>query len=399
MRIYTCTPVEFGGGEDFFGRDSGLLSRGLRAIGMESKAVMPGFHQPEDLDELIRTEFKNLESADWWRAQELNGVVLYAWGKPKFRNVAKAIHEAEIFLVLNQDNGGLVSPLAGLVPWLREQWNLSGKVLSFQGCLHFVKLVLRGLSLGLFYTDPLRAAHLKHGDRIACVSPTAAGHYRKLCKIYGGRKLAIKVTMVPHAVEPIFKYDGRSKKRQIVTVGRWEDETQKRPSLLVSVITKLIVEDQELRMVVVGNRTPMLQEWHSRLTKAQQDRVELYGFADRKELAGLMSDSMIFYSPSAYESFGIAAAEALCSGCGVVAASSVSMASFDWFVSEKSGNLAAPDTFDEHTCALSSELSAWEMGHRDAAQISQIWCDRLHTDRVAEQVVALVKQDSPSKKQ
>jgi hypothetical protein len=30
MRIFTCTPVAFGGGVDFFTRESGLLCRGLQ---------------------------------------------------------------------------------------------------------------------------------------------------------------------------------------------------------------------------------------------------------------------------------------------------------------------------------------------------------------------------------
>ena len=42
MRWFTCTPFPFGGGPDFFARDSGLLCRGFRMIGVESMAVMPG---------------------------------------------------------------------------------------------------------------------------------------------------------------------------------------------------------------------------------------------------------------------------------------------------------------------------------------------------------------------
>ena len=127
MRWFTCTPVAFGGGADFFARDSGLLCRGFQSLGIESRAVMPGERKPEDEADLIRTDYANLESADWWRAQHLDGVVLYAWGRPKFRKVAAAIHAAGIFLVLNQDNGGLVSPLAGFRDWLEEQWILAGQ--------------------------------------------------------------------------------------------------------------------------------------------------------------------------------------------------------------------------------------------------------------------------------
>ena len=79
-------------------------------------AVMPGVRQPDDEADLIRTEYANLESAEWWRAHKLDGVVLYAWGRPRYRFIAKAIHEAGIFWfsikimadwsVLLRDHGG-----------------------------------------------------------------------------------------------------------------------------------------------------------------------------------------------------------------------------------------------------------------------------------------------------
>ena len=165
MRWYTCTPVEFGGGADFFARDSGLVCRGLQRIGVESRAVMPGEHQPLDEADLIRTRFNNLESAEWWRGHELDGVVLYAWGSPRFRKVAAAIHQAGIFLVLNQDNGGLVSPLAGAGDWLREQWILAGQGRGVGAWMRCGLRVMRGLSAGLFLTDPRRAAHRRSHPR------------------------------------------------------------------------------------------------------------------------------------------------------------------------------------------------------------------------------------------
>lgn len=389
MRWFTCTPVEFGGGPDFFARDSGLLSRGFRESGVESMAVMPGARKPEDTADLIRTDYANLESADWWRAQELDGVVLYAWGRPKFRKVAAAIRSAGVFLVLNQDNGGLVSPLAGFRDWLTEQWILSGQGRGLGASMRFLKLTLRGLSLGLALSDPLRAAHLKHGDVVACVSPKAAEHYRKLCHIYGGAKLAARVEVIPHAVESRFDFQGEQKIRQVACVGRWQDAVQKRPWLLMEVIGSLMATDDEVLVIIAGTTTSELENWHRCLGDAQQKRVHLRGHVSRSELAKILHESQVFYSPSAFESFGIAAAEALCLGCTVVAGRSISMASFEWFVSEKSGTLAENDRAQEHMEALQAELAMWDTGHRDPRAISKIWTERLHADRVAARILEL----------
>jgi glycosyltransferase involved in cell wall biosynthesis len=387
MRWFTCTPVEFGGGADFFTRDSGLLCRGFQALGLESRAVMPGARRAEDDADLIRTDYANLESPEWWRAQQLEGIVLYSWGQPKFRKVAAAIHAAEIFLVLNQDNGGMVSPLAGLPDWLREQWIVAGQGRGIRPCLRFVKLTLRGLTIGLSLTDPLRAVHLKQGDVIACVSPIAARYFRKVCWFYGGAVLSERVTVVPHAVEPLFHFSSGPKYRQVACVGRWQDIVQKRPWMLIAVVGMLVAADDQVRVVIVGRGTPMLDLWHQSLSENQRRRVELRGQVDRGGLAGILRESQVFYSPSAFESFGIAAAEALCAGCSVVAGRSVSMASFEWFVAENSGTLADVDDAECHVKTLMRELDCWAAGQRSPEQISAVWCDRLHADKVAAHIL------------
>ncbi len=391
MRWFTCTPVAFGGGPDFFARDSGLLCRGFQAIGIESRAVMPGERQPEDQTDLIRTDFSNLESSEWWRSLNLDGVVLYAWGRPKYRKVAAAIHQAGIYLVLNQDNGGLVSPLSGFNGWLSEQWILAGQGRGPNAWLRFLKLTLKGLSAGLILTDPLRAHHLKQGDVIACVSPKAAEHYRKLCRIYGGADLANRVRVIPHAVESRFHFSDAPKLRQVACVGRWQDVVQKRPWLLMEVIEMLIGSDEAVSVVIAGTATRELTAWHHAMDETMRSRVQLRGRLGRDELAVILAESQVFYSPSAFESFGIAAAEALCSGCSVVAGRSVSMASFEWFVEKNSGSLSLADTADGHLRALRSELNAWDTGLRNPHEISTIWSARLHADSLAAEVAKMAR--------
>jgi glycosyltransferase involved in cell wall biosynthesis len=390
MRIFTCTPVAFGGGPDFFARDSGLLCRGFQALGIESSAIMPGEKRSDDEPDLIRTAYANLESTTWWRDQKIDAVVLYAWGRPKFREVARAIHQAGIFLILNQDNGGFISPLAGWRGWFQEKWIMSGQGAGLRSWLRFLVSILKESTLGLLLTDPLRADHLKQGDIIACVSPQAAEVYRHLCNRYDGNGLASRVRVIPHAVEPIFHDTGAKRSKQIICVGRWSDIVQKRQDRMIEVFDRLLNKDQNVSIVIVGYRTDDLREWHHNLVDWNKSRVKLLGGIGRSELAALMAESQVFYSSSAYESFGIAAAEALCSGCSVVAHRSVSMASFEWFVSDNSGTLADVDSIDAHVEALSAELEAWKKGLRIASNISQTWCQRLHAEQVVREVVKII---------
>lgn len=390
MRIYTCTPVAFGGGADFFARDSGLLSRGLQSIGVESRAVMPGKRKAEDEADLLRTEYSNLESADWWRSQEIDGLVLYAWGRPKFHKVAAAVQEAGIYLVLNLDSGGLVSPLVGWRDWLEAQWIFGGQGRDCASWFRFIKLTLHRLVVGRLLTERLRARHLKCGDVIACVSPEAAMYIRRLCQAHGGENLAGRIKIIPHAVESYFRYSGTKKLRQIACVGRWDDSIQKRAWLLVNVINELLSQDGQIPVVIAGKQTAELETWHRELEPSTRARVKLTGIISRTELVALFDESQVFYSPSAYESFGIAAAEALCSGCSIVAGRSITMPAFEWFVSAKSGQLARSDDSRRHVAALRDELDRWENGERDPAMISKIWCERLHADRMACKVAEMM---------
>lgn len=392
MRMLTCTPVAFGGGADFFARDSGLICKGFQSLGFPCKAVMPlPAHASDQQEDLIRTEASNLEDPQWWRSTGADMVILYAWGRPRFARVAAAIRRSGAFLVLNQDNGGLISPLAGTIPWLREQWILGGQGRNFPSLMRSIQLAGRGLTIGLAITDPLRAEHLSHGHLIACVSPAAAEAYRRICRIYGGQDLASRVGMVPHPVETRFTYQNEGKLRQIVCVGRWRDELQKRPALLIAAMRELLGRDAEVTVVIAGETTDELRSWQQSLPTGAKQRVSLRGIVPRDELAGLMRESQVFYSPSAFESFGIAAAEALCSGCSVVAQRSVSMASFEWFVSSRSGRLTESDDAATHAKTLLAELDAWRHGERDATEISAIWRGRLHTDRIANRLLKLMR--------
>ena len=394
MRWFTCTPFPFGGGPDFFARDSGLLCRGFRMIGVESMAVMPGERKPEDVADLIRTDYANLESAEWWRAHKLDGVVLYAWGAPRYRRVAKAIRDSGTRLVLNQDSSGLVSPLSGIWPWLREQAVLNGGMASPHTTIRSAVAIAKGLTLGLLRTEPLRAVHLRQGDIIAALHPDAAENYRRLCRIYGGKDLAARVAVIPHAISPSLSYGEGSlaKQNRIIAIGRWDDVIQKRPALLTEVIGRLLSRDSHVAVDIVGNLTERIRAWHHGLPPDAARRVHLHGKLPHEEIRRLLLAARVLYCPSAYESFHIASAEALCCGCSVVAADMPTLASVRWFVSRDSGTLAATDDANGHLEALVRELSLWETGGRDPMTISDIWTEILHADKVAERIVKVIAE-------
>lgn len=395
MLWYTCTPKDFGGGPDFFARDSGLLCRGFQSLGIASRAVMPGAPRPDDEPEVLRTEVANLRSAEWWAGLGIDGVVLYAWGSPRFLPVARAIRQAGIFLVLNQDNGGLVSPSIDFKAWLREQTVLTGAGRVPGGWQRAAGRVAKGLTSGLLLGDALRARHLSQGDVIGCVSPVAAEHHRTFCRRHGGEELARKVAVVPHAVDPRYRFDENAVREvAVAAVGRWHDLAQKRPDRLMEGAERLVAREAGVVLHIVGGITDALRSWHEALDPALRPRIHLRGRLDPADLAALWSRVQVGWCPSAFESFHIASGEALCCGASVVASDSPSLSSFRWFTAEGDGRLAASDDTAGHVDALAAELAAWREGRRSAEDISRRWSARLHAPAVAGMLVAMMKSDA-----
>jgi hypothetical protein len=49
--------------------------------------------------------------------------------------------------------------------------------------------------------------------------------------------------------------------------------------------------------------------------------------------------------------------------------------------------LAGKDDAAGHLSAVREELDAWDRSQRDAQRISDIWCDRLHADKITAKIV------------
>ena len=108
MRFATCTPVAFHANDYFFSRDTGLICRELQKLGHQCKVIMPFPSHEDDLPvaDLLRTEKENLYSSAWWQQQELDAVILYSWGDPRYNGIARAIRAAGVKLCVHFDSSG-----------------------------------------------------------------------------------------------------------------------------------------------------------------------------------------------------------------------------------------------------------------------------------------------------
>jgi glycosyltransferase involved in cell wall biosynthesis len=143
-------------------------------------------------------------------------------------------------------------------------------------------------------------------------TPQATGLWKKLALRLGADPE--KIHRIPHPIQTdIFKFDPAiPKKNQIISVGRWESY-QKNLPLLLKTLRKFLYQNPDWTSLVFGSGLP---------AKSPHPRITFLPPTKPTQLARHMQESKIFLSSSRYESFGLAAAEALACGTLVVASKS-----------------------------------------------------------------------------
>jgi glycosyltransferase involved in cell wall biosynthesis len=374
----------------FFGRDTGLLCRGLEMAGVESCVIMPGQRSEEDDPALVRCDLEDLSSVDWWKRQGLDAVVLYAWGDPRYLAIATAIREAGVFLIQSLDNAGMYTPYSDLSNWWRIR---AGMIMVPQKLEGRLKSILRVfVDLCPFIYDRKRTEMLRVSDRIGVVSPGALEVTSGFLKTHGDGGLADSIMLLPHSVRPRFIYRGEKKEKRVLVVGRWtrEDHSQKNPQATLQAIRVLLQSRPDWSAEIVGRDAETLRSFTGSWTDEESSRVTLTGNLTHEELEARYGAAMIHLCGSRHESFHIASAEAVCSGCSVVVGDHPLLVSTGWFVSENSGTLASSRRGADLGLALIEEASNWEDGKRDPQSISESWCQRVHADKVAGKIVEIV---------
>lgn len=387
LKWLTCTPKRFVGDETFFARDSGLLSEGFRAIGCDTESIMLGPARDDDDLRCNRATIEELEDYRYWQSQDADGVVLYAWGMPRYTPIARAINKSGLKLVVHMDTGGLLSPrVEGIVNTrilFCRHWQEKG---YFLGSGIAVASWLRGMIPSL--RDLPRIEHLEYAHVVGTVSPIAVGRIKNFLNYYDRDDIAQRVHLIEHPISHHMVYSGEKKQKLICAVGRWsKTDAVKRPKLLVDCLRSVLGKFPDYSAAIIGHYDHDFKELVDKLPEEITKRIKLYGQLSSKETGEVFCRSRVSLCTSLSESFHIASAEALCCGCSVVSCNSPYLPSFDYFVTKSSGTLADNETSRSLSRALIRELNCWENNKRNPEALSCYWTSRLHAANVAKMVL------------
>jgi glycosyltransferase involved in cell wall biosynthesis len=284
------------------------------------------------------------------------------------------------------DNEGIVSPHFLPRKYLEQKYSIEkdGKK-WFPACRALLK------TAAAYF--PLRHAatisHLEHAELMVLPSPLAQERYAQYLRAMKRGDLISRLRCAPYAVVKEMSYESTiPKKPVIVAVGRWQS-LQKNTPLLLQVLERVLSERPHYSARIIGSGAEIVQELAQRLKPECRTRIEIMGRVDHAKLPAYYGESQIFLCSSRYESFLIAAGEALCCGCSVVGDARI--ASMPYFTGLGSGTLSSDSSVENLRGALMAEIDAWQSGQRDPIQISRAWQARLHPDRVAEALLKLVE--------
>lgn len=349
--------MAFHANRGFHIRDSGLIARHLRLLGLESKCIMPLPYYDDDTerDNLIRVEMKKLRDPAWWSSLGIDGVVLYSWAAPRYGAIARAIRRAGLWLSIHLDTSG----------------NFWGDTWKNAGFFAKLKLCWR-----MPVTDFLRARHLRCADVITASPPVREVLRHRF--LYGAA-IADKVQVMPCPVARECTYDGTRKEPLILFIGRWDDERPKRQTYMMAALDELFDHlaaelPSGTHVAICGSLTPELHAWHAALPEASRQAISLVGYVDNARLPALYNRASVMACPSLYEGTHIVSTEALCCGASVVAAARPrDLAVVCWYTTRESGRVADQDTPRSFAEALKDELLAWQKGQRDPRHIAASW--------------------------
>jgi glycosyltransferase involved in cell wall biosynthesis len=389
-RILFAIPIIYGHDFGFWTRDSGLVVLALREMGYDAwLAALGDPAMPAEGRPILCASLHDLSAAEWWKNQRPDAVILNTWSAPRYDAIRRAALAATPLVVERLDTDGARS--ARLFPreFIIRAWGgFWDKLPRSRWWLAMPLAIARFLVHYLFPSAMDRRMVVTMGrlPGLIAESPIAAERMQRMIEKYSGKRHLIEV--IPHPVnEDILRYNGAPKENRIMTVGRW-DTVQKDFPMLQKILRKFLQNHPDWEATIVGKNIPEDFLAPQRGTEEWRRRVTCHENLSHERLAAEYSRSKIYLIVSRYESFCIAAAEALCCGCSVVGSCDVPTSFY--FAETESGAVAEPRTPEAFLEKLDSEVAAWAQGRRDPSAIAAIWKDRVGRSAVARATLAFL---------
>ena len=397
-RILALLPLIYGDRFGFWNRDMGLVVRTLRSMGYDAWLVAlydpdqtPGPGKP-----VIRATREELAEPAWWQKQAPDALILNTWSAPRHEAIRRAALSLKKPLIEKLDTDGIKSPKIFLsFYFMRERisykfsdpWHIKVRTFFKAIARTFVVYSFPGL------LDKRMVEGMSRVPVYAAESPLATARVKRFLRLYHASPMPRVVTIShPANTTEMRLLPGDVKENIVVAVGRWDFVVKDWP-LLFEIAKRFLIIRPDWKIVVIGQPAELSAKTKREMASLE-NRLILTGPLEHEQLSRWNRKAKIYLLTSYYESFNIAAAEALCCGCSVVAPAQIASASY--FASFQSGTPSYVRTPDHMTDALIAEVDEWETGQRDPGKISESALRIFDAEMVAKRYLELFEELSSS---
>ena len=252
----------------------------------------------------------------WWQKHQPEIVILGLWTRPKYDRVRRAALASTSRLMERADSDGMRTASCGLFAYAKRRFDYF-RDRSYRWPLPFSVTAAGIYSFASILATPWIESRLARTldllPAVAVETPEATILWKALARRMGVDPQ--KIHHIPHPIQTdLFHFNPAIPKRnQIISVGRW-DSYQKNLPLLLKTLGSFLDKNRTWTSLVIGSGLP---------GKSPHPRITCLPPLPSPQLAPLMQESRIFLLSSRYESFGLAAAEAVACGNVIVAPNGV----------------------------------------------------------------------------
>lgn len=328
----------------------------------------------KDKEELYNKEF--------WEKIDSDFIIIYSWISLSYTSLIEIIKSSGKKVLIKADSDGKIG-----YPLLAN--NLKYSIFS----IFFVKKILRQfewrIPFKLLYQKKIKQIELSDGVMIE--SPDALLNLNYFLTKWRRKNLIKKIYCVPNPVtSDIIKSELKEKENIVVCVGRWEDEHQKNTKLMIKALIEFLKYRNDYRAIIIGSGENIIKKLIKNESEDIKNRLQITGQIDHDEIKNYLLISKIFFMPSRWESFGIAAAEAACCGCSIVGTplESLRYLTMQGF----SGSIASSFKREAILAALIGDSVKWDRNQYISEKIANFWKNKLDRDVIAEQILNIIEK-------
>jgi glycosyltransferase involved in cell wall biosynthesis len=372
-------------------KDPGQIPLGLMDNGVDSAVITVTKKELENYNPkfaLIQNERKEFYE-DFWLKNDSDAIVTYhAQGKTNLPLMEKMKTGGRKVILKLDSDGKIAYPLKRhrhRVP-LRERLTVANAVSDAYWCLAPKSLKRR--KHAAFATEITKQIELCNATVIE--SPEALSNLNYFLTKWDRSDLIKKTHFIPNPVTPEFVEGEIGKKENIaVTHGRWDDYTVKNTFVMVETVVEFLTKRQDFRFIIFGSGIDRVVKLLEAAPQNIRDRVTMGGFMEHEKVQETLQSAKMLFVPSRWESFSIASAEALCTGCSIVGTPAEALRYFS--MQGFSGSISA--TFDKKAifAALLQDAIKWDNGEYNPEKTAAFWKPILNRKSVAKSIENLVR--------